>query len=45
MSHVPTSPMPHSKQWSRAINQPPYMTTERPAILDLVKLQNFMFQF
>ena len=45
MSRVPTSPMPHSKQWSRAINQPPYMTTERPAILDLVKLQNFMFQF
>ena len=40
-----TSPIPHSKQWSQAINQPAYMTTERPDILDLVKLQNFMFQF
>ena len=40
-----TSPIPHSKQWSRAINQPAYMTAERADISDLVKLQNFMFQF
>ena len=30
-------PIPHSKRWSRALNQPIYMTTERQGVLDFSK--------
>ena len=32
-----TSPIPHSRRWSRALHKPIYMTTEQQGVLDFSK--------